>query len=171
MRSWFEQWGSWQFEQLSLTGACTHRNGPRLSAWQWKHVALGVGSFSSAGAIVPCGLWQDVHVILPSRSGMWELRSVWPFCLVWHWPHVSMTVSRASWAVAVVFSMIRWQFVHATSRDSWLLPFQNRCGPLLWHDVHTALRVATGVLSFLANVIIPPTPLPPPALACASPGP
>jgi len=34
-RPLFEPWGVWQFEQSSLTGWCSNRNGPRFSAWHW----------------------------------------------------------------------------------------------------------------------------------------
>src|SRR5438046_6326269 len=63
MFSWFDPCGSWQFAQLSLTGACTQRKGPRFSAWQVKQVSFGEISLRSAGVTVPCGLWQEVHVI------------------------------------------------------------------------------------------------------------
>ena len=29
-----DPWGAWQFMQFSLTGACSHKNGPRFSVWQ-----------------------------------------------------------------------------------------------------------------------------------------
>ena len=74
MFSWFEPCGSWQFAQLSLTGAWTQRNGPRFSAWHLKHVSFGDDSLRRAGFTVPCGLWHEVHVIFPSRSGMCEER-------------------------------------------------------------------------------------------------
>ena len=67
--------------------------------------------------------------------------------------------------------MTRWQFVQATLRDSWVLPDQKMRLPLVWQDRQMALRLSIGVLSSLAKVIIPPTPLPPPASAWASPGP
>ncbi len=44
----------------------------------------------------------------------------------WRWqvPQVSMTVSLASWFFAEISSMTLWQLVQATSRASWVLPFQ-----------------------------------------------
>src|SRR5262245_46288118 len=72
--SWFEPWGSWQFVQLSVTGACSQRKGSRFSAWQVKQVSLVDIALRLCCVTPPCGLWQDVHVILPSRSGMWEDR-------------------------------------------------------------------------------------------------
>lgn len=50
------------------------------------------------------------------------------FC-AWHVPHVSISVGRLSWLFAETFVITVWQLVHATSRDSWALPFQNRCLP------------------------------------------
>ena len=58
-------------------------------------------SFNSAGVAVPCGLWQEVHVILPSRTGMWELRICSARCRRWQVPHVSISVAFVSW----------WRFV------------------------------------------------------------
>src|SRR5262245_54181912 len=77
MRSWLLPCGSWQVVQLSVTGACSHRNGPRFSAWQVKQESLSDCSLSRAGVMLPCGLWHDVHVILPSRTGMCEERYCW----------------------------------------------------------------------------------------------
>ncbi len=61
--------------------------------------------------------------------------------------------------------MILWQLVQATLRDSWVLPCQKTRLPFVWQDRQIAFRLSTGVLSFLAKVIIPPTPFPPPASA------
>src|SRR3990172_8212844 len=107
--SWFEPCGSWQVAQLSTTGACSQRKGPRFSAWQVKHVSLAEFSLRSAGVTVPCGLWQAVQVILPSRSGMCEERIVCARFWRGHWPQVSVTVARASWARDEVVSMSLWQ--------------------------------------------------------------
>src|SRR5512143_571939 len=171
MFSWLEPWGSWQLAQLSFTGACTHRNGPRFSAWHVKQVSLGEASLRSDWLIVPCGLWHEVQVILPSRSGMCEVRIVWARFCRWQVPQVSITVSLASWWRGETFSMTLWQFVQATSRDSCALPCQKMRAPLVWHDRHTAFRFSTGVRSFFANVISPPLPLPPPASTWSLPGP
>jgi hypothetical protein len=38
---------------------------------------LTESSRSIAGVVVPWGLWQEVHVIFSSRSGMCELRMSW----------------------------------------------------------------------------------------------
>ena len=52
-----------------MTGWCSQRNGPRYSAWQLVQVSLTVFFTSCAGAVEPCGEWQEVQAILPSRSG------------------------------------------------------------------------------------------------------
>src|SRR3990172_23754 len=80
-------------------------------------------------------------------------------------------VSLASWALGETASITLWQLVQATSRDSWLLPFQKIRAPLVWQSRQTPFRFSTGVLSFLAKVISPPVPLPPPASTCALPRP
>ena len=33
-------WGSWQLAQFSMTGGCSHRNGPRRSVWQLMQFSL-----------------------------------------------------------------------------------------------------------------------------------
>src|SRR5690349_24523067 len=38
--SLFAPCGSWQVTQFSRTGACSHRNGPRLSEWQLSQSSL-----------------------------------------------------------------------------------------------------------------------------------
>src|SRR4030095_9669595 len=48
---------------------------------------------------------------------------------------------------------------------------QKRRAPFVWHVRQIWLRFVIGVLSFFAKVINPPTPFPPPASACFSPGP
>ena len=40
IRSLFEPCGSWQVTQFSRPTACSHRNGPRFSAWQVAHASL-----------------------------------------------------------------------------------------------------------------------------------
>lgn len=49
-------WGSWQLAQFSITGGCSHRNGPRRSAWQLKQFSLTVLWMSWLGFGLPCGL-------------------------------------------------------------------------------------------------------------------
>ena len=71
MRSLLLPCESWQVVQLSTTGACSHRNGPRFSVWQlvqlWSTV---VPARSSLTFTEPCTLWHEAQVILPSRTGM-----------------------------------------------------------------------------------------------------
>ena len=119
----------------------------------------------------PCGLWHDEHVILPSRSGMWELRIVWARFWMWQLPHVSISVGLASWCLGETSCITLWQLVHATSRDSCELPFQKIRALLVWQSRQIAFRFSTGVASFFAKVTSPPLPLPPPASTWACPGP
>src|SRR5215467_2061060 len=140
------------------------------------------GSLRRAGVTDPCGLWHESQLILKSvinpppvvlgtARGMCELRISVAIFWMWHVPQVSVIVSRTSPYFGDTSSMTLWQFVHATSRDSCELPDQKMRLPLVWHCRQIALRLSTGVLSLLANVIRPPLPLPPPASTWAWPGP
>jgi hypothetical protein len=74
----FDPCGSWHVLHASRTGAWSHRNGPRFSAWQATHVSLTqLPTRSMRTFVVPCGLWHEVQSILPSRKGMWPER--WSF--------------------------------------------------------------------------------------------
>jgi hypothetical protein len=97
---------------------------------------------------------------------MWEERICCARFWRWHVPHDSISVTRVSWWRGETSCITVWQPVQATPRPSCALPCQKRCGPLEWHVRQAAFRFSTGVLSFRANEIIPPTPLPPPASAC-----
>src|SRR3990172_11716616 len=67
MGSLFDPCGSWQVTQLSDTGACSHRYGPRFSAWQLVQLSsIVVPTLSSLTLVEPCTLWHDAHAILPS---------------------------------------------------------------------------------------------------------
>jgi len=48
IRSLFDPCGSWQVEQLSVTGKCSQSIGPRFSAWQLTHDSLTVRRPSAA---------------------------------------------------------------------------------------------------------------------------
>src|SRR3954463_1733323 len=81
--------GSWQFAQFSMTGGCSQRNGPRRSVWQLRQFSFVVAWMSCFGFGEPCGLWQLVHVTLPSRYGMWEERCNCARRIWWHCRHSS----------------------------------------------------------------------------------
>ena len=70
-------------------------------------------------------------VVLATARGMCELRISVACFWTWHVPHVSTTVSLMSWYFGETSSMILWQFVQATSRDSWALPCQKIRLPLV----------------------------------------
>ena len=102
---------------------------------------------------VPCGLWHDVQVILPSHSGMWDERICWARLWIWQEPQVSISAARANWARDEWSCMTLWQPAQVTSRESWGLPVQNRRSPLVWHARHASLRRSGAVGSSLAKVI------------------
>src|SRR5262245_61192811 len=96
MRSFDEPCGSWQVAQFSLTGACSQSIGPRISAWQLVHNSpTELPTFSALTLLIdPCGLWHDVHVILPSRTGMCATaRSVFATCTRWQVAHNSVSLA------------------------------------------------------------------------------
>src|SRR5215510_2724872 len=63
--------GSWHVTQALATGACSHRNGPRFSAWQLVQLSsIVVPTFRSRTFCEPCGLWHDPQVSWASRTGM-----------------------------------------------------------------------------------------------------
>src|SRR5688572_32513810 len=85
--------------QLSLTGACSQRYGPRLSAWQLVQLSsIVVPAFSSLTFVLPCTLWQEAHVSAPSRTGIWLKRCCLFVILRWQLAHCCVTVLALSWA-------------------------------------------------------------------------
>ncbi len=60
-----EPCATWQLLQSSEAGGCSHRKGPRLSAWHPKQVSLTVFARKEAGPVDPCGLWQSLQVTAP----------------------------------------------------------------------------------------------------------
>src|SRR5690242_1784551 len=90
MRLLDEPCGSWHVLHFSATGSCSHRNGPRFSAWQLVHDSLTVLPFLSRRTFVdPCGLWQELQSIFPSRTGMCAERCIFDALSGWHLPQVS----------------------------------------------------------------------------------
>ena len=81
---------------------CSHRNGPRFSAWQLVQASLiELPSRSIFTFCDPCGLWQDVHSIfapLSSPTGMCDERCTLFTSLRWHCTQVSSTVAVLSCA-------------------------------------------------------------------------
>ena len=91
MRSFDEPCGSWQVVQPSRLGACSHRNGPRFSAWQDVHSSATESPLRSSFTLVdPCMLWQVEHCILPSRTGMCPDRSTFATLSRWQVAHTSL---------------------------------------------------------------------------------
>src|ERR1035438_3447955 len=87
-----EPCGVWQLVQSSTAGSCSHRNGPRFSAWHCQQVSLTVFILSNFGPAAPCGLWQSVHTIFPASIGCVEIFSVSARCSLWHVKHFSCCV-------------------------------------------------------------------------------
>src|SRR5262245_30388040 len=100
MRSFDDPCGSWHVAQFSLTGACSHNTGPRISVWQVVQLStMELPTFSALTLLMePCGLWHDEHDILPSRTGMCATaRSVFETCRRWHLAQTSVCVVFTSW--------------------------------------------------------------------------
>src|SRR5262245_17842516 len=99
MRSLEVPCGSWHVAQFSRTGVCSNSIGPRISVWQLVHSSateLPVFRFLTL-LIDPCGLWQDEHDILPSRTGMCATaRSVFATCTLWQLAQTCVSVGFTS---------------------------------------------------------------------------
>src|SRR3712207_766012 len=78
--------GVWHEAQPSvLTGACSKANGPCLSEWHLTQAAsVPEESRPCLASKPPCGLWQSLHFIAPSRTLWWKGCVNWCFCSVWH---------------------------------------------------------------------------------------
>src|SRR3954468_2758612 len=139
IRSLFEPCGSWQLAQFSRPAACSHRNGPRFSAWQLAHASLIVlPTFSIRTLFDPCGVWHDVHSILPSRSGMCPDFLTFIASCLWQVSQVSVAVAVFSWNLSDFGAWMLWHLPHATWGASSMLPCHSECAPLLWHDTQAA---------------------------------
>src|SRR4029453_7643138 len=93
MRSLFDPCGSWHDTQEFATGACSHRYGPRFSAWQLAQLSsIVVPVLSSRTFVDPCTLWHDEHDIAPSRTGMWLRRACLFPTLRWQVAQVCISV-------------------------------------------------------------------------------
>src|SRR3989304_2948329 len=110
MRSLFDPCGSGQVTQFSRPTACSNRNGPRFSAWQLAHdSATELPVLSIFTFCDPCGLWQLVHSILPSRTGMCD--DLWSLLAFLRWQawQVSSCVSVLSSAFSPFGAGALWQ--------------------------------------------------------------
>ena len=151
----------------SRPGACSHRYGPRLSAWQTCRLRRSSRpACSSFTLVAPCGLWQVEHCILPSRTGMWPERSSLATLSRWHEAH-SVRLGRR-----LELRSVRLRAVHAvarhaaTLRESCCCPSRARgcraCGRSRQVSVGLARRrIASGCRIFVAS----------PDSACSRPGP
>src|SRR5262245_50886273 len=121
IRSFEEPCGSWHVAQLSFTGACSQSIGPRISAWQLIQSSLTELPTLSALTLLidPCGLWQEEHDILPSRTGMCATaRSVLTTWTRWQDAHKAVSVGFTSCRANDFGLWTLWQLVHERLRRS-----------------------------------------------------
>src|SRR5512140_1596720 len=139
MRSLFVPCGSWQVTQAFATGACSHRYGPRLSAWQLAHdSSIVLPVLSSRTFDDPCTLWHDEHDILSSRTGMWFRR----YCLLTmlRWQLAQTSTSEAAFRCLAPFdAWMLWHEMQPTLRESCWLPDHSACVLRLWQLVQCSL--------------------------------
>src|SRR5206468_662640 len=111
-----------------------------FSVWQLAQLSLIVlPTFSIRTLVEPCGVWQEVHSILPSRSGMWP--DFWTFIASCLWQEMQVSVARTVFSCAFSdFGLwTLWQMTHDTLRASCMPPDQFACAPLEWHVRHVSL--------------------------------
>ena len=72
---------------------CSHRNGPRFSAWQVQHCSLTEVARIILSVFEPCGLWQSAQSSLPSRIGWCERFQVSARTSRWQLKHCSCTLT------------------------------------------------------------------------------
>ena len=125
--------------QPSRLGACSQRNGPRLSAWHDVHSsAIESPVRSSLTLVAPCVLWQVVHCILPSRTGMWPDRSSFATLSRWHVAQSCHLCLALQLLVSDLGACTLWQVMQPVRESCWL-PSQSACSPRLWQVVQVAL--------------------------------
>src|SRR5512147_856249 len=167
IRSLFEPCGSWHVTQFSRPTACSNRNGPRFSAWQLaQDSAIELPTRSILTLSEPCGLWQEVHSIFPSRTGMCDdlwilLTSFW-----WQALQVSSCVSALSCPFSDFGAWTLWHVVHETLRASCLPPAQLLCSLRLWQLVQVSLTARADIEPNCLIFVLSPPPS-----TCAWPGP
>src|SRR5262245_48165038 len=142
MRSFDEPCGSWHVAQFSRTGACSKSVGPRISVWQLVQSSateLPVFRFLTL-LIEPCGLWHELHAILPSRTGMCATaRSVFVTCKRWQVAQTCVSVGLTSWRSGDFGLWTLWQVAQERLRRSCALPSHAACAPRLWQVRHVSL--------------------------------
>src|SRR5215217_963608 len=95
--------------------------------------------------VEPCGLWQELHSIFPSASGMCATRFTLVACVRWQLPHSSSSVAFFSCAFTATGSCTLWQVMHDMLRASCALPSQSACVDFVWHDRHVWLVSRGGI--------------------------
>src|SRR6185295_1678622 len=103
----------------------SHSIGPRISVWQLVHSSpteLPTLRFFTL-LMDPCGLWQEVQDILPSRTGMCATaRSVLLTCSRWHVAQTCVCVAWTSCRSADFGLCTLWHVMHERLRRSCPLP-------------------------------------------------
>ena len=87
----------------------------------------------------PCGVWQVVQSILPSRTGMWPDFLTFIASCLWQVSQVSTAVTVFSCARSDFGLCTLWQVAHETLRASCMPPCQSRATLLLWQVRQVAL--------------------------------
>ncbi len=87
---------------------------------------------------MPCGLWQSLQAILPSRIGWCEFFQRSARTFLWQVKHCSAAVVAASCADSDFAECAEWQSVQARPRVSCMLPAQKNCSRPSWHSWQTA---------------------------------
>ena len=75
----------------------------------------------------PCGLWQVVQSILPSRTGMWPDFLTFIASCLWQVSQVSTAVTVFSCALSDFGLCTLWQVAHDTLRASCMPPSKSAC--------------------------------------------
>src|SRR5512141_2620846 len=96
--------------------------------------------------VEPCGLWHDVHVILPSRTGMCELRSCFCTCGLWQVPQSSSWFALTSCPRSDFAECTEWQETQPRLRAACPLLSHIACSVLLWQVRHVSLTWRAGIL-------------------------
>src|SRR3954447_15498312 len=113
----------------------------------------------------PCGLWQELHSIFPSRSGMCPKRCCLATWGLWHATHVSVMDACLSCAWSVCGLWTEWQVTQLRLRASCMLPLHCAWAPRLWHVVQTA-DASRGAISVKTRIFVLS-----PVSECSLPGP
>src|SRR5215212_4535993 len=115
-------------------------NGPRFSAWQLAQVSFNVlPVFSIRTLLEPCGVWQEVQSILPSRTGMCPDFFTFIASCLWQVAQVSPAVTVFNCAFSDFGLCTLWQVAHETFRVACMPPSKSACELFVWQLRHAPL--------------------------------